>query len=592
MGTAYGSKVFTLRRALIYGAICEMLGSISIGNFVSETIRSGIVKPSSYENEPLVFMYGMFAALFGAMIWLFIASCVGIPIATTQCIIGGLIGFSLIHDHGKALDIKIIINIFISWVSSPLAGFIFSFFLIKLSQKFLLRPKKQEIRENRTKKLFPIFFSLTVGIMGLLIFGVVFESFKVKDWVVYTIYASIFVLCYLFARFLLVKSLLRKSLKNLDINPQLRDFKFQNVRKNPISDIENNQNNSLINITKSQNYESDDMESERLPDSKITKVSNSSKKNTMEKGTNTSSEDIQEKSEVGVNETIMKEIDEVDEFDDDSGGKNSDQPNRDNKNDINLQDLNTRLKDKNNKKFDDDDDDDDDENSFSIGEEQAQSEQLITGNTMLDDEVIDLTNDHTTQDQSKKTQRQQDILGVNLYQVELKKLGGSVIFLLFLQKVASFLLAFGHGGNNLANGVGPMSMILSIYNTKSTVAETQNHLWMMAAGGGLLGLGEILFGKRVLRTVGEKITLLTPISGYVAQFASSLVTILATVIGMPVSTTQILIGSVAGVGAANLGFKKGVNYKVLAKTGLLWIFTLPISAINALIISVILRAII
>eukprot|EP01155_Anaeramoeba_flamelloides_P042658 Anaeramoba_flamelloidesc36411_g1_i2.p1 GENE.c36411_g1_i2~~c36411_g1_i2.p1 ORF type:complete len:118 (-),score=9.94 c36411_g1_i2:25-378(-) len=77
MGTAYGSKVFTLRRALTYGAICEMLGSISIGNFVSETIRSGIVKPSSYENEPLVFMYGMFAALFGAMLWLVIASYFG-----------------------------------------------------------------------------------------------------------------------------------------------------------------------------------------------------------------------------------------------------------------------------------------------------------------------------------------------------------------------------------------------------------------------------------------------------------------------------------------------------------------------------------
>ncbi|KAJ6234973.1 phosphate transporter [Anaeramoeba flamelloides] len=524
MGTAYGSMVFTLRRALLYGSICEIIGAVSIGAFVSETIQKGIVDPDFYKDDPLIYMSGMFSALFGAMVWLFIASILGIPVATTQCIIGGLLGFSIINDQGKSLQIQSIINVVLSWITSPLAGFLVAYCLTKVINHLILYPENSVKRKKRAKRFFPFFVSFTVGIMFLLFIGIIFDQLKIKKYVSYLTCLGIFVISFLISWLYLIP----KLTTNFDATKIIT--KFQNDL-DKIKDAEKAAKKENVDAKSHQELKFKDISC--LEDVnqhiKLAEIVTDATKN-FKQGT----EEDSDRTRLLV-ENLSKDIET--NLEDDFPSSNSD-----------------------------DDSDSGSELLLALGSSDTKKIQVTKTST-----------DHESERAKKEN-------FIRVYQYEINKLGSTIALFLFLQKIASLILAFGHGGNDLANGVGPLAMILSIYKTESTTAKIDSNIWLMAVGGLLLAIGENLFGKRVLKTVGEKITPLTPVSGYIAQFSSSLVTIVATKIGMPISTTQILIGAITGVGAGNHGFKKGVNYKVLLKTGITWIFTLPIAAINSLLI--------
>ncbi len=111
------------------------------------------------------------------------------------------------------------------------------------------------------------------------------------------------------------------------------------------------------------------------------------------------------------------------------------------------------------------------------------------------------------------------------------------------------LLSFAHGANDVANAVGPLAAIVSVAQTEAGVAgQVALPMWVLAIGAFGISLGLSLFGPRLIRTVGEKITKMDPIRAYCVALSAAVTVLVASAMGLPVSSTHIAIGAVFGVG--------------------------------------------
>jgi PiT family inorganic phosphate transporter len=143
-------------------------------------------------------------------------------------------------------------------------------------------------------------------------------------------------------------------------------------------------------------------------------------------------------------------------------------------------------------------------------------------------------------------------------------------------------MAFAHGSNDVANGIGPLAAVYSIISSGGEVMQTSAlPNWILLLGGGGIVLGLITLGYRVMLTVGKRITELTPSRGFCAELAAATTVVLASRTGLPVSTTHILVGSVLGVGLA-----RGVgalDLRVILNIIISWLVTLPAGAVMAML---------
>lgn len=138
-------------------------------------------------------------------------------------------------------------------------------------------------------------------------------------------------------------------------------------------------------------------------------------------------------------------------------------------------------------------------------------------------------------------------------------------------------MAFAHGSNDVANGIGPLAAVISIVNSGGEVMQKSDMpTWILLIGGFGIVLGLVTLGYRVMLTVGTKITELTPSSGFCAELAAASTVVLASRSGLPVSTTHILVGAVLGVGMARgIG---AIDLRVVVNIIVSWLITLPAGA--------------
>ena len=143
-------------------------------------------------------------------------------------------------------------------------------------------------------------------------------------------------------------------------------------------------------------------------------------------------------------------------------------------------------------------------------------------------------------------------------------------------------MAFAHGSNDVANGIGPLAAVVSIVNSGGEVAQKADlPIWVLVLGGAGIVVGLATMGYKVMQTIGTKITELTPTRGYCATLAAASTVVLASKTGLPVSTTHIAVGAVMGVGLA-----RGVgalDLRVLGNIVISWIVTLPVGGVLAAI---------
>ena len=143
-------------------------------------------------------------------------------------------------------------------------------------------------------------------------------------------------------------------------------------------------------------------------------------------------------------------------------------------------------------------------------------------------------------------------------------------------------MAFAHGSNDVANGIGPLAAVISIVQSGGEVGQKAAlPIWILILGGAGIVVGLATMGWKVMQTIGTKITELTPTRGYCATLAAATTVVLASKTGLPVSTTHIAVGAVMGVGLARgLG---ALDLRVIGNIVVSWIVTLPAGGILAAI---------
>jgi len=150
-------------------------------------------------------------------------------------------------------------------------------------------------------------------------------------------------------------------------------------------------------------------------------------------------------------------------------------------------------------------------------------------------------------------------------------------------------MAFAHGSNDVANAIGPVAAIVSIVKTGAVAQESALSTWILLLGAVGIVLGLATYGWRVIRTVGRNITELTPSRGFAAELAAASTVVIASGTGIPISTTQTLVGAVMGVGIARgIG---ALNLRVVRNIMLSWAITLPAGGILAILFFFLLKGI-
>lgn len=151
-----------------------------------------------------------------------------------------------------------------------------------------------------------------------------------------------------------------------------------------------------------------------------------------------------------------------------------------------------------------------------------------------------------------------------------------------VQVITSAYVALAHGANDVANAIGPVAAVYTVAMFGLAGAKVPVPRWILALGGLGIAIGVATYGYKVMETVGKKITELTNTRGFTIDFSAATVVLIASWLGMPISTTHTVVGAVIGVGLAR-GIK-AINKDIVKDIIISWFVTVPAAGVIAGII--------
>jgi inorganic phosphate transporter, PiT family len=144
-----------------------------------------------------------------------------------------------------------------------------------------------------------------------------------------------------------------------------------------------------------------------------------------------------------------------------------------------------------------------------------------------------------------------------------------------VQFLSASLYSLGHGGNDAQKTMGIIAALMAAHGQLKGAFHVP--LWVVVSCNGAMALGTLLGGWRIVRTMGSRITRLTPVQGVCAETAGSITLFLATGLGIPVSTTHTITGAIVGVGAARRA--SAVRWNVAQRIIIAWVITIPAAGV-------------
>ncbi|KAK2546111.1 Slc20a2 [Columba livia] len=147
----------------------------------------------------------------------------------------------------------------------------------------------------------------------------------------------------------------------------------------------------------------------------------------------------------------------------------------------------------------------------------------------------------------------------------------------FLQILTACFGSFAHGGNDVSNAIGPLVALWLIYEQGGVMQEASTPVWLLFYGGVGICVGLWVWGRRVIQTMGKDLTPITPSSGFTIELASAFTVVVASNVGLPVSTTHCKVGSVVAVGW--IRSKKAVDWRLFRNIFLAWFVTVPVAGL-------------
>ncbi|MFQ6093518.1 MAG: inorganic phosphate transporter [bacterium] len=165
MGTSVASGALTLKQAVVVAGVCNFIGAVFVGTHVTNTVRKGVLNVTNFTHDPTLLIYGMFAVLLGASIWVTLATYKGLPVSTTHSIIGAVIGFGLIETGLGGIRWHIVGAIVLSWIVSPFGGALISYLVFQIIKKTILNAPSPVAAVKRIGPLFVgvVFTSLSLA---------------------------------------------------------------------------------------------------------------------------------------------------------------------------------------------------------------------------------------------------------------------------------------------------------------------------------------------------------------------------------------------------------------------------------------------
>ncbi|XP_036894594.1 sodium-dependent phosphate transporter 1 [Sturnira hondurensis] len=623
-GTAVGSGVVTLKQACILASIFETVGSVLLGAKVSETIRKGLIDLDMYKSSQKWLMAGSVSAMFGSAVWQLVASFLKLPISGTHCIVGATIGFSLVAEGQDGVKWSELVKIVMSWFISPLLSGIMSGILFFLVRAFILR--KADPVPNGLRAL-PVFYACTVGInlFSIMYTGAPLLGFdKLPLWGTILISVGCAVLCALIVWFFVCPRMKRKIEREIKSSPSespLMEKKSSlkeghEEAKLSLSDVDARSPSSGTGPAtvplraaveeRTVSFKLGDLEEaperERLPSVDL-------KEETSLDGAMNGAVQLPNGNLVQFSQAVSNHINSSGHYQyhtvhKDSGlykellhklhlakvgdcmGDSGDRPLRRNNSytSYTMAICGMPL------------------DSFRAKEGEQKGEEMekltwpntdskkrirMDSYTSYCNAMSDIHSASEMDMSSKAEMSLGDRKGSGSSLEEWNDQDKPEVSLLFqfLQILTACFGSFAHGGNDVSNAIGPLVALYLVYNTGDVHSKQASPIWLLLYGGVGICIGLWVWGRRVIQTMGKDLTPITPSSGFSIELASALTVVIASNVGLPISTTHCKVGSVVSVGW--LRSKKAVDWRLFRNIFMAWFVTVPISGlISAAIMAV------
>ena len=602
-GTAVGSGVVTLRQACILASIFETVGSVLLGAKVSETIRKGLIDVEMYNSTQELLMAGSISAMFGSAVWQLVASFLKLPISGTHCIVGATIGFSLVAKGQEGVKWSELLKVVLSWFISPLLSGIMSAVLFFLVRMFIL--SKADPVPNGLRAL-PLFYACTIGInlFSILYSGAPMLGFdKLPLWGIFLISVGSAVACALIVWFFVCPRMKKKIEKEIKSSPSESPLM---KKKESLKEADE------MKAAAESRVDEDEEERSGVPPQKMPSE---------ERGVSFNLGDLEEIPEHGRHARV-----EVKEANLDSGGGGMPLPNgslvhqpastghyhtvhkdsglyKELLHKLHLAKVGDCMGDSGDKPLR--------RNNSYTSYTMAICGMPLDAFRPREAELRGAGGEETEKltcpgVESKKRVRMDSYTSycnavadahpaeVDLRKVEMgvgdrKGSSGSLeewhdqdkpevsLLFQFLQILTACFGSFAHGGNDVSNAIGPLVALYLVYQTGDVSSKVATPIWLLLYGGFGICTGLWVWGRRVIQTMGKDLTPITPSSGFSIELASALTVVIASNVGLPISTTHCKVGSVVSVGW--LRSKKSVDWRLFRNIFMAWFVTVPISGL-------------
>ena len=516
--TSVAARTLTMPQVGILSMITEFVGAVALGKRVTDTIKNDIIDIGRFDGNPGALILAMTCAEIGSASWLMIATSLGFPVSTTQTIVGSLVGvgFGSQADIAWAWDEGGVSQVAASWAIAPALAGCFSALLFA-TLKFGVLERRDSFKWGM--RLIPLYLAFTGAVLALFIVIEAPGADSLEELGAgksVGIILGVFLGCLLLAYVFFLPYFHRRLVKN---DARVRAWHI------PLGPLLWKNDPWLPFPSKSEEVVIDYYQTAYAAENPDTAVPSDSNELTPEKSSYSDAA-FAEKGAEEADTTVVRKV-------------------------VVPPEPEIRFL------------------------EPTKHLPLSNPRRLFSYVKFFLLQGVTRDCVSHNSERLRNTHAVAIqYDNKVEHLWT------YAQIASAIMMSIAHGSNDVANAVGPWVAAYNTFQAGEVATESDTPVWILIIAGFLLGAGFWFLGFKIVRALGNRITRMSPTRGYSAELGAAITVLLASRLGLPVSTTQCLTGATLGVALMNFSLR-AVNWRQIIFIMFGWVLTLPASGLIA-----------